>query len=371
MKITCERVRLLSAFQAAASVAPARSPKPILQNVKLEVQGDIATLLATDLEIGIRVEVPGIEVTTPGATVLPTGRFQSILRESTDAKLHLEADGSGTIVRGERSEFKLPGESPTEFPAVQSFGEAKYHEIPARLLREMIRRTVFATDNESTRYALGGVLLEMEESKVIAVGTDGRRLSKMEGPAHSVGGHRTGDNATIIPTKAMTLIERVLADADTEVAISAGPNSVLVRSERTTIYSRLVEGRFPKWRDVFPQRENVTKLELVVGTIHSAVKQAMIVTNEASRGVDFSFAGGVATLSARSAELGQSRVEIPVAYDGPEIGVTLDPRYVNDFLRVLDAEKNFTLELKDADSAAVCRTEDGYGYVIMPLARER
>jgi len=371
MKITCERERLLGAFQAAASVAPARSPKPILQNVKLEVQADTATLSATDLEIGIRVEVPGIEVEAPGAVVLPTGRFSSILRESTDAKLHLEADTAGTLVRGERSEFKLPGESPNEFPAVQTFGEAKYHEIPGRLLREMIRRTVFATDNESTRYALGGVLLELDDERAIAVGTDGRRLAKMEGPAHAVGGHKTGDNATIVPTKAMQLLERVLADADTEVQIAAQPNSVLVRSERVTVYSRLVEGRFPKWRDVFPQRDSATQLELVVGTLHSAVKQAMIVTNEASRGVDFTFGKGVATLSGRSAELGQSRIEIPIAYDGPELGVTLDPRYVNDFLRVLDSEKNFTLEMKDSESAAVCRTEDGYGYVIMPLARER
>jgi DNA polymerase-3 subunit beta len=40
-------------------------------------------------------------------------------------------------------------------------------------------------------------------------------------------------------------------------------------------------------------------------------------------------------------------------------------------MKVLDAEKTFTLELKDGESAAVCTTDDGYGYVIMPLARDR
>jgi DNA polymerase-3 subunit beta len=38
---------------------------------------------------------------------------------------------------------------------------------------------------------------------------------------------------------------------------------------------------------------------------------------------------------------------------------------------VLDADKTFTLELKDGESAAVATTDDGYGYVIMPLARDR
>ncbi|HEX7448882.1 MAG TPA: DNA polymerase III subunit beta, partial [Pirellulales bacterium] len=248
---------------------------------------------------------------------------------------------------------------------------SKYHELPARFLRELIRRTVFATDVESSRYALGGVLIELTADKVVAVGTDGRRLAMMEGPAKGVSGHQTGDNTTIIPTKAMHFIERALVDGDAEVQLAARANDVLVKTPRTTFYSRLVEGRFPKWRDVFPRRVDATKIELVVGPLHSAVRQAAIVTDEESRGVDFSFADGKLVLSGRSATVGQSRVELPVAYEGAPIVITLDPRYLIDFLKVLDPEKNFTLELKDAESAAVCSTDDGYGYVIMPLARER
>src|SRR5687767_8062732 len=108
MKLICEREKFLAAFQTAASVAPPRSPKPILQNVKLEVRDDSVTLMATDLEIGIRVEVPGVQVEAPGNAVLPIGRFSSILRESSDASLHIEFDGQGLLVRGDRSEFRLP-----------------------------------------------------------------------------------------------------------------------------------------------------------------------------------------------------------------------------------------------------------------------
>ncbi|HEY5312114.1 MAG TPA: DNA polymerase III subunit beta, partial [Pirellulales bacterium] len=198
MKVTCDREKLLAAFQTAAAVAPSRSPKPILQNVKIEVAADGATttavLIATDLEIGVRVEVPGIAADVPGTAVLPIGRFGSILRESSDATLRLESDGHGTLVRGERSEFKLPAENPDEFPAVAQFNEQKYHATSARSLRELIRRTVFATDNESSRYALGGVLLEMTSERITAVGTDGRRLARMECPGKSVGGHDTTDS---------------------------------------------------------------------------------------------------------------------------------------------------------------------------------
>jgi DNA polymerase-3 subunit beta len=370
MKVTCDREALLTAFQTAAAVVPTRSPKPILQNIKLEVSDKGAILLATDLEIGIRIQASGIQVQVAGSAILPLGRFGSILRESSDAVLRLESDGQGTLVRGERSEFKLPAENPQEFPAVADFNESAFHELSARLLRELIRRTIFATDNESSRYALGGVLLEMSPEKITGVGTDGRRLAKMEVPARAVGGHKSGDSMTIVPTKAMQLIERALSDGDAEIQLAARANEVLVRSPRTTIYSRLVEGRFPKWRDVFPQRTTVSKIELTVGPLYSAVRQAAIVTSEESRGVDFSFHGGSLVLSGRAAELGQSRVELPIAYDGPELSITLDPRYVSDFLKVLDPEKVITMELKDAESAAVCTTDDGYGYVIMPLARD-
>lgn len=371
MKFSCERDKILSAFQTAATVAPSRSPKPILQNVKLIVSQQEATLLATDMEVAIRLEVPGIQVESPGSAVLPVARFGSILRESTDAKLSVEADAQGTVVRGERSEFKLPGENPDEFPEVASFGDESYHELPARLLKELIRRTLFATDTESSRYALGGVLLEFEADKITAVGTDGRRLAKMEGPCQTIGSCEGDDLATIVPAKSMQLIERAFTDLDAEVRIAAHANDILLKSSKAMIYSRLVEGRFPKWRDVFPTRREAIQIELAVGPLYSALRQAAIVASEESRGIDFAFGDGTLVLSGATAEVGQARVEFPIPYDGPSVVLALDHRFVSDFLKVLDPEKVITFEIENADSAALLSTDDGYGYVIMPLARDR
>jgi DNA polymerase-3 subunit beta len=370
MKITFDREQFFAAFQTAAAVAPRNSPKPILSNVKLEVGGDGGVLLATDLEVGIRMNVQGIEVERPGAAILPVARFGSILRESSDERLSLEADHQGAVVRGARSEFQLPGADPAEFPAVPSFSEEKFHDVPARLLRELIRRTVFAADVDTGRFALQGVLVEMDDKSITAVATDSRRLAKMEGPAASIGGHTNKGMMTIVPARAMQLIERAVADGDTEVQIAARTNDIVVRSPRAVISSRLVEGRFPKWRDVFPVRPKAQKIELTVGPIFSAVRQAAIVTDQESQGVDFTFADGTLVLSGRAAEVGRSRIETPIPYDGPKIDLTLNHKYVADFFKVLDPEKTFTLEVVDADSAALFTTDDGYGYVVMPLSRE-
>ncbi|MEO2045709.1 MAG: DNA polymerase III subunit beta [Pirellulales bacterium] len=371
MKITCDREQLLQAFQTVATVAPSRSPKPILQNVKLEVSDQGVELLATDLEIGIRHVVSGVDVQVPGSVILSVSRLGSIVRESTDEALQMEADHQGVTIRGLRSQFQLPVENSSEYPVVAAFKADNCYEVSSRLLRELIHRTIFATDNESSRYALGGVKLEFEESSVTAIGTDGRRLAKMSGPISRKGPPAEDHQTIIVPTKAMHLIEKALSPSDAEVQLVISGNELLVHTPKVTISARLLEGRFPDWRKVFPEQENSVQLELAVGSLHAAVRQAAIVTSEESRGVDFMFSEGMLVLSGRAAEIGQSRVELPIGYDGDALTTSLDPRFVIDFLKVLDADKTFTMKMKDADCAIVCSTDDGFGYVIMPLAKDR
>jgi len=143
-----------------------------------------------------------------------------------------------------------------------------------------------------------------------------------------------------------------------------------VKTGPTTISARLVEGRFPRWRDVFPDRPDASQVKIVAGPLLAAVRQAAIVTSEQSKGVDFSFEPGQLVLSGRSAESGESRIELPIEHAGPVVKIKLDPRFLSEFLRVLDGAATVTLELTDAQSACVCRTDDGYGYVIMPLAAD-
>lgn len=372
MKIVCDREKLLAAFQTAALFAPGRSPKEILTHVKLDVDKDGAAFSATDMEVGARLSIEGLDVDAPGSAVLPVAQFGAILRESTDEKLRIDSTNKGTVVRGERSEFKLNAADPDEFPNVARFEEAKYHVISARLFREIIHRTEFATDMESSRYALGGVLFDLDENKITAVGTDGRRLAKMEGPAESVGGHKTGDTMTIVRTPSLRSIGRAISDADNEVHLAARASDVLIRTPRCTFYSRLVEGRFPRWRDVFPQRRNAPRIDMQVGPLSQALRQASVVLSAESRGVDFTFAEGTLTLSGATAETGQSRVEMPVAYTGPQIIVALDHRFVLEFLKVLSPEANITLEVENGETAVVFHADDSaYGYVVMPLSRDR
>src|SRR3954447_11914825 len=369
MKALCNREGLLTAFGMVSGVVPARSPKPILQNVKLVAEVDeSSTLMATDLEVGIRHRVLGMKVETPGSAVLPTARFGSILRTSTDPELSLEAAADRLTVRGLRAEFNLPAEDPSLYPEVPDFAAPSYHVVAAADLRKLIRRTIFATDVESTRYALGGVLVELTGESITMVGTDGRRLARMIAPAEAENEAAPPTGSPVIPVKALKLIERNLADDDPPVhlAIQAG-SAVLVRTERAIIYSRLVEGRFPRYQDVFPSNVEVKIHFPEIADLRLAVEQASIVTSEESRGVDFRFADGVLKLSSQAADVGSSHVDLPIAYDGKAVEITFDPRYLTDALKTLEDSTAITVELIDAKNAAVFKTDDRYTYVVMPL----
>jgi len=370
MKVRCPREPLLAALQGASAVVPARSPKPVLTNVKLEVGRDGAVLSATDLEVGIRIEIEGVETIAAGTVLLPAGRVAAIVRESSPGTVfEIYTDGSAAVVKAPRSEFRLPGEDPLEFPSVAAFPEDACFAVASPLMRELVRRTVFATDNESSRYALGGVLVELSADGIIAIGTDGRRLAKMGGPA-TVQQGTPPDAQPIVPARAMQLIERCLGGGDAPVRVAVRPSEIVVQTGNTTISARLVEGRFPRWRDVFPDRPEAIRVNLLAGPFLAAVRQAAIVTSEQSKGVDFSFEPGQLVLSGRSAESGESRVELPIDHAAGTVKIKLDPRFVGDFLRVLDGGANVGVELTDPQSACVCRTEDGYAYVIMPLAAD-
>src|SRR5260221_2587806 len=167
MKIVCHREGLLAGCQLASAAVAARDVKPVLRNIKAIVDNDRCTLMATDLEIGIRLEVRGIKVEEPGDALLPTSRLIAILREATDEEMTIEASPEKCIVRGNTNEFDMPGEDPSAFPDVPAFAEEKYHEVTAGVLRERIKRTSFAaaTEGQGRFGASAGVLSEFGARK--------------------------------------------------------------------------------------------------------------------------------------------------------------------------------------------------------------
>jgi len=373
MKLIVNRKAFSETLGLAAAVAPNSTPKDILKYVHLAAGPDGVSLTATDQEIGIKADVDpaACEISEPGSTLLPTKRVQQMVRETTDETIVLNAEGKkGRLTfKGAHAEFALSVPDVEEFPLGNYEIGPAHRTLKAADLRRLIAHTVFATDVESTRYALGGVLVNFEGTTCTLAATDSRRLAVDSGPCETVGEiPEPSGESPVIPAKGMDILARTLGATDARVDLRK--HDVLIDCGQATVYTRLVEGRFPRWQDVIPKEFNA-ELELIAGPLHAVVRQAMIVTSEESRGVDFTFEpDGRLVLKSVSADVGTSEVELPISYSGPQLMATFDPRFIAEFLKVLNPEDLLTWKLIDGESAALLSAGDSYRYVIMPLSRE-
>lgn len=366
MKVKCSREALQRAFNHAAAVAPKRSPKAALTSVKALTEGGSLVLMATNMEIGVRSEVAEVEVERDGACLLPVQRFAAILKETTSETLTIDTVDNGTTVKADRSRFKLSAGSPDEFPNVEPFAAESFFKVPAQLFREIVKRTVFASDQSAQRYALGAVCLELTKETIRGVATDGRRMAMMEGIASAVG--QVVDGESLVPAPSLQIAEKFLSD-ECDVRIAVQDNSVCISSGLVTFFARLMEGSFPKWKQIVPKKAG-NQVAIAAGPLLSSVRQAAVVSSEETKGVELALRDGVLELQASTAEVGESFVEIPVEYSGDVVEVRLDHTRVTDFLRCLEGSQVVNVSFHGNKGPVVAKTDDGYLYVIMPMVRE-
>jgi DNA polymerase-3 subunit beta len=374
MKVTCQRDGLLTACQLVSAAVAARTTQPVLSNVKATAEDDGLVLVGRDAEtVGIRYEMRGIDVARAGSAILPITQLIQILRESTADEISLDAGDGGTTVRAGTSRFEMPGFPVEEFPDLPAFDDSgQYHEVRADVLRTMIHRTVFAADKKDAgaRFALTGVLWEAEGKVARLVATDSKRLALCEGPATLFGPPASTKTSHLVPAKTMALLERNLVDDGEVVTVGLRPNDAMFKTERAMIYTRLVEGRYPPYRDIIGQtRKSATlKVPLPVESFLSHVRQAAIMTDDESKRVDMAFEPGKVTMQARGTATGSSEVVMALPeYDGPEVAIAFDPQYLVEFLRALEGEPTVTLEMSDGSKPALFRAGENYLYLVMPL----
>ena len=348
--------------RALAAVSPAvqqRSPKPVLTNV-LFTDG---TVTGTDLELRITAPVEGYD---GPQLLLPHARLTAIVGELSDADtVTLTPEGTACVVRGGRVTYRLPIEDAAEFPAVADAAAKPIARLPADQFASLMQSVKFATDNESSRYALGGVLVQWAGGMLSMVGTDGRRMAVAETEIDQ----DTDDVTVIVPRKAVDVLCRLAKHADVVQLEHAG-GELVATVDGTHVRARLVEGKFPKWQDVEPTR-TVTPSLAVVGTVLHACRQAAICASEQSKGVTFTFTEDGLHLSSRSSEYGEASVTAELVQPGHACSVKVDPQFVTEWLGCgsFDLAETVEIEVEDAESAVVLRAQD-CRCVIMPMAKE-
>ena len=364
MKVICNRGALLEALMVAGNVVAARTPKPVLQCVKLSAKDDKLTISATDLEVAIRYSDNQVQIEKAGEILLPADKLRDIVRESVDDTLSVEVQGDQGVIKGNDSLFKIFTQNAADFPPVPDFeGDADF-QIAGGLLKQLIGQTLFAAAKESTRYAFNGVLVTTKGKKVSLVATDGRRLAQAKGDLVSAKNEKEGVKA-IVPAKALNLIDKLIDDPEEAVSFQARENQIIVHTSSATLTASLVEGQFPPYEDVIP-KDTDKKMAASTADFLSAIKRASLLTTEESKGVRLQFTKKGLVLTSRSPEAGEATINFPCKFEGSDVEIGFNPNFLVEALRVVDTDE-ISLEMTAPNRPGLLKGGPNFLYVIMPV----
>jgi len=362
MKVLCDREKLREGLAVANNVIPAKSTKPVLANVCLVATEDSLELIGTDLDVAVRYRIEDVKVEEPGTVVIPARVALDFVRDlSGETVLVDSSEGNCRITSGADS-CELVTSDADEFPVVSRFAEQDACSIQGGTFTALVGRTAFAAAREQGRYAMHGVLTEIEAGLLRMVATDGRRLAIATAPIEAPS---KLPRPAIVPTKGMQLFCRVIDDPLDQVQLAFGENQIGMKTRHAEVFARLLDGEFPRYGAVIPQ-EATNVVEADADLLGRKIRLVANVTGEEARAVRLSLKKGHLELFGQSAGRGEAQAHLEVDFKGKQAEIAFNPDYVVDGLKNCEGA-SVRLEFNEKTSPGKFTLGENYVYVVMPI----
>jgi DNA polymerase III subunit beta len=365
MKLTIDRISLLRPLGHVQSVVERRNTIPILANVVLRAEGGELSLTATDMDMDIATEV-GCSVMTSGTTTMSAHLLYDIARKLPDgAEVEIAVNDGHAMVSAGRSSFRLPTLPVEDFPAISSNELPVNFSLTAADMRDLIDATRFAISTEETRYYLNGIYIHKAESgELCAVATDGHRLAMTRQALPSGAAQMP---SIILPRKAVIELRKLLDDFDGDVLVGLSETRAEFRFGVVRLTSKLIDGTFPDYTRVIPVG-NDRIMQVDVSAFSAAVDRVSTVASEKSRAVKMGLKSGVLTLSASNTDASSATEELEVSYDGPEMEIGFNARYLLDIAGQVNSDLvEFVLADQGSPSLVRAPGDEASLFVLMPM----
>ena len=365
MKLTIDRMSLLRPLGHVQSVVERRNTIPILANVVLRAEEGELSLTATDMDMDIATEV-GCSVMTSGTTTMSAHLLYDIARKLPDgAEVEIAVNDGHAMVSAGRSSFRLPTLPVEDFPAISSNELPVNFSLTAADMRDLIDATRFAISTEETRYYLNGIYIHKAESgELCAVATDGHRLAMTRQALPSGAAQMP---SIILPRKAVSELRKLLDDFDGDVLIGLSETRAEFRFGVVRLTSKLIDGTFPDYTRVIPVG-NDRIMQVDVSAFSAAVDRVSTVASEKSRSVKMGLKSGVLTLSASNTDASSATEELEVSYDGPEMEIGFNARYLLDIAGQVNSDMvEFALADQGSPSLVRAPGDEASLFVLMPM----
>lgn len=293
---------------------------------------DVLSLSTTDNEIACRASAP-VATATPGRALLPIRKLYDVVRALPDVPLTITIkQHNATLVAGS-SRYALAGLDPDQFPDIPEPLVENGVQMDAALWRGVLRRTLYAIGEHGAKFQLHGLSVDIAGGVLTAVATDGHRLvvETLEVPG-AEGVAWSG----IIPRKAMVQLAKQLDGVEVLTLGISFQRLVHVQAGTFSMTSRLIEGTYPNWRALVPQKAAPNALTVSREELIGAVKRAALVTTNGNIALDYTEVG--ASITARSAEHGEAEEALAGSYIGTPFKTGFQATYLQETLGALDGE---------------------------------
>jgi DNA polymerase-3 subunit beta len=368
VNFTIEKEVFLKGLARVQGIVEKRNTIPVLSNVLLEgIDGELH-LTATDLEVGMQSSYPA-NIRKPGKVTVSAKKLYEIIKELPDNEISFNAkDNCWIEVECGKAQFNIVGLSADEFPTFPKPDNDNFISLASSLCKEMIEKTFFAVSQDESKYNLNGIFCQVqkETNQLRMVATDGHRLSMIDKKIEALESSELS-KGVILPRKGILELKKLAEEGEGDLQLGFMDNNAVVRKDKTVIIMRLVDGEFPDYSRVIP-KTNEQKAFIAVDPFLHALRRMIILSSEKSRGVKMNFKNNLLEVSSSNPELGDAREELDIEYQGPELSVGFNARYLLDILQVQDQD-NICMILKDNLSPGLIKPidEDGYLAVIMPM----
>jgi DNA polymerase-3 subunit beta len=363
MKVTITRENFQKGLSAVAATIPSRTTLPVLSNILVETVKDGLRVRGTDLDISVSVQTPA-EVEREGALTVPAKKVAEIARELPHAPVELKSDASRVALVCGKAKFRLNSLPSDEYPSFPDVPFGDGWSLRGGEVQRLSAHTSFAVSSEETRPVLNGVLWQVRGGQMLMVATNGHRLAKMSvkleaGPAR--------DEDLIVPPKGLQQVERLFGPED-ELQIARSESHLGFRTERTEVYTRLIEGPYPNYEQVLP-KDSDKECVADRNELMAAIRRMAIVASDQTHRVRMSFAPEKVALTVQTPDLGEAEDELPVEYTGAALEIGFNAQYLLEVLRYIDSEE-VKISLSAPERPAMVQPvggEDDYTCLVMPL----
>lgn len=370
MRFSVDTTVFKTGIDIASHASSSGSMNPILENILLSVQYKKVILTANNLEMAIEYVIDDkLDIDLEGNFTVSSKFLSSFLSLVSEDRISVSlVDGGSVEFSTPSSMTKIKGIEAAKFPVIPGFQVHDPLKIPANSLKKAIERTLFSTAEGNIRPTLAGICLQIREDGIVFASTDSFRLSEYVLKAETAS--RT-PLSIIIPSKTAMELSRILSDTgDAELYVSE--NQLMVVFGNIKVYSRLLNGHFPDYRNFFPKGYS-TKGVVLRSDLIQGLKRMNLITKENNYNTRVAFrADSGIELFTGDTEIGAGRTAITASIEGEDATVGMNATYLLDVLSVIRDDYvslDFETPLSPIMVQAVPAedSKQSYKHIIMPL----